>query len=152
MKKYIQPLLWVIGFQAIAGAIGLVTRENMGWYGTLEKSSLTPPDIAFPIVWTSLYVMLALAAYLVWQRRGENRRVFILFWVQMLLNWGWSFVFFDMHMIAGGFFWIVVLDIAMLAFIVRAWSVNRKAALLVLPTLLWGSFAGYLSYTIWILN
>ncbi len=151
MKRYLPPLLWILGFQAVSALIGVVTQGNMAWYETLEKSSLTPPDIAFPIVWTCLYIMLAIAGYLVWKKR-EQRDVFILFWVQMLLNWGWSFVFFGAHLVIIGFFWIVLFDLAMLAFIVKAWRANKPAALLVLPTLVWGSFAAYLNYMIWILN
>lgn len=153
MKKYVQPALWIIGYQAIAYGIGLATRANMGWYDTLAKSALTPPDIAFPIVWTVLYVFLALAGYRVWNKRKEALSVFISYWVQMALNWGWSFVFFAGHLIFLGFIWIVVFDIAMLSFIVLAWKNDMKVpALLVLPTLLWGSFAGYLNYAIWTLN
>lgn len=126
----------------------------MDWYDTLEKSTLTPPDIAFPIVWTSLYIMLALAAWMVWgefKQRGLNK-AFILFWVQMLLNWGWSFVFFEFHLIAIGFYWICALNLVMIAYIFVQWPTNIKAALLVAPTVLWGSFAAYLNYSIMVLN
>lgn len=154
MKKLIQPALWIIAFQAIAGLIGMSTKNNMGWYDTLEKSTLNPPDIAFPIVWTLLYIMLALAGWLMWQHRKNKQTTiaFNLYWLQMLLNWAWSFVFFEFHLIALGFFWILALNLAMLAFIIKAWSIQKLAALLVLPTLIWGSFAAYLNYMIWILN
>ena len=153
MNKYVQPALWIIAYQAISYGIGVVTRENMGWYDSLEKSSLNPPDIAFPIVWTILYVLLALAGWKMWQVRKTAPIAFAAYWVQMLLNWGWSFVFFAAHLVLAGFIWIVIFDLAMLAFIVLAWKANLKLpALLVLPTLLWGSFAGYLNYSIWVLN
>lgn len=153
MQKIIQPALWILGYQAIAYGIGMSTRANMGWYDTLEKSTLNPPDIAFPIVWTILYVLLALAGWTIWQGRKTAPKAFVAYWVQMALNWGWSFVFFVGHLVFIGFVWIVLLDIAMLVFIVMAWKADMKpAALLVLPTLLWGSFAGYLNYMIWVLN
>lgn len=154
IKKYLPPILWVLGFQGVSAFIGMSTSKNMGWYDTLEKSSLTPPDIAFPLVWTTLYIMLALAAWQVWkgyQERGMNN-AFILFWVQMLLNWGWSFVFFEFHMIAIGFVWICVLNLAMIAYIFVQWPSNKLAAALVAPTVLWGSFAAYLNYSIMVLN
>lgn len=154
IRKYLQPFLWVFGFQAVSAVIGMSTSNNMVWYDTLEKSSLTPPDIAFPIVWTSLYIMLALAAWQVWKEfrvRGVNK-TFILFWFQMLLNWGWSFVFFEFHLIALGFYWICALNIAMIAYIFVQWRTNKKASLLVVPTVLWGSFAAYLNYSIMALN
>lgn len=154
MKKFIAPLAWVLGFQAVSALIGAVTRENMGWYDTLEKSALNPPDIAFPIVWTVLYVMLALAGWLMWQvrKQPEARLPFILYWVQIAMNWAWSFIFFAWHEVAAGFWWIVALDIMMIAFVIAAWNVQRKAAFLVVPTIVWGSFAAYLNYSIWMMN
>lgn len=155
MKQFIKPALWIIGFQAISALIGMVTRSGMPWYQTLEKSSLTPPDLAFPIVWTILYVMLALAAYRVWEyarTHGKNTPVFLLFWAQMLMNWGWSFIFFGLQMAQAGFIWICVLNILMAGFIAISWKPLKSAAIFVFPTLLWGCFAAYLNYMIWALN
>jgi len=154
MKKYLAPALWILSYLVISYAIGGMTRENMGWYDTLAKSSLNPPDIAFPLVWTTLYIMLALAGWLVWTRRNEEgmKPAFALYWVHMILNWGWSFVFFGAQQIAIGFWWIVVLDIVMLALIAASWNKARVVALLIVPTFLWGSFAAYLNYSIWVLN
>jgi benzodiazapine receptor len=154
MKKYLQPLAWIAAFQAISAAIGMITNSNMEWYQSLARSALTPPNIVFPIVWSTLYVMLALAGYLMWRVRKlpEARVAFILFWVQMLMNWAWSFVFFEFKAIELGYYWIVALNVLMLIFIISALKIAPKAALLVVPTLLWGCFAAYLNYMIWILN
>lgn len=155
LRKYIQPALWILAFQVVAAIIGMTTASNMGWYDGLQKSELTPPNIAFPIVWTCLYVMLAIAAYLVWQnyRAKGLSLVFILFWAQMLMNWGWSYVFFEFQMVAAGFYWICALNLLMLGFIIAAWREKLKlAALLVAPTVLWGSFAAFLNYQIMVLN
>lgn len=152
--KYLVPLLWVAVFQLISYGIGLVTRDNMDWYDTLDKSQLTPPDIAFPIVWSLLYVLLALAGLQVWRHyksRGLSA-VFILFWLQMAMNWGWSFVFFAAHEIALGFYWIVALNGFLGIFIISAWNSCRRAAVYTLPTLFWGCFAAYLNYVIMVLN
>lgn len=154
MKKYLPPVLWILGFQIISGLIGYTTSNNMGWYEDLNKSAFTPPDIAFPVVWTTLYILLALAAWQVWkgfQERGINK-AFVLFWLQMALNWGWSFVFFEFHQVALGFYWICALNIAMLAYVIVQWPSNKLAALLVVPTILWGSFAAYLNYAIMVMN
>ncbi len=134
--------------------IGMTTNDNMEWYQGLARSVLTPPNFVFPVVWTTLYVMLALAAHQMWRLRdvAEARAPFILFWIQMIVNWAWSFVFFEYHAIELGFYWIVALDVLMLAFILSALKIAPKAAFLVLPTLLWGSFAAYLNYMIWVLN
>lgn len=154
LKKLMPPLLWILIFQLIGGAIGFYTNSNMDWYDTLEKSALTPPGYVFGIVWPCLYVMLALAGWRMWtQCRDQSAFLpFRLYWLQMILNWGWSFVFFKFHQIELGFIWIVVFDLAMLGFIVSAWKNYRIAALLVVPTLLWGCFAAYLNFAIWVLN
>jgi tryptophan-rich sensory protein len=154
MTKILKPLGWVAGFQAVSAFIGVVTKSNMGWYDELEKAALNPPDIIFPIVWTALYVLLALAAWRMWEGRKapEARIPFLLFWAQMFMNWGWSFVFFQFHAVLAGFVWIVMLDILMLLFVLSAWQGHKMAAALVLPTLLWGCFAAYLNYSVWILN
>lgn len=153
MKKYRAPALWIIGFQLISWLIGMVTRENMGWYDTLAKSPLNPPDIAFPIVWTILYILLALAGWQAWEKRKQDEGTpFRLFWMQMFLNWGWSFIFFGFQLVALGFVWIVALLGAMLIFVISAWKNQRLAAYLVIPTMLWGCFAAYLNYSIWMLN
>ena len=153
-RKYLTPALWIVAFQVISYGIGLVTRDNMGWYDTLDKSPLTPPDIAFPIVWSTLYVLLALAGLRVWRHYKSHgiTAVFVLFWMQMGLNWGWSFVFFAAHEIALGFYWIVALNVILALFIIKAWNSCRRAAVYTLPTLLWGCFAAYLNYMIMILN
>lgn len=154
MKRFISPVLWIVAFQLIGWGIGMLTRQNMEWYHTLEKSVLNPPDIVFPIVWGSLYALLALAGWLIWQVRefAEGAQANNLFWMQMFLNWGWTFVFFEYHLILLGFVWIVALLVAMAAFMVSAWKIERRAAVLVVPTVLWGCFAAYLNYSIWILN
>lgn len=159
MKKYIsptliQPALWVIAFQIIGALIGMTTSGNMEWYDALNQSSLTPPDIAFGIVWSLLYVSLALCGWLTWERASKPRGlpVFMLYWLVMPLNWMWSFIFFEFHLVAIGFFWILALNASMIAFIAAAWAHNRAAAWLMVPTLIWCSFAAYLNYAIWVLN
>lgn len=146
--------MWVVAFQLIGWGIGVLTRANMGWYGTLVKSPLNPPDIVFPIVWGSLYALLALAGCLIWRARRQpgGASAQNLYWMQMFLNWGWTFIFFEFHLISLGFFWILALLVAMLAFVAVAWNVERRASLLVVPAALWGCFAAYLNYSIWMLN
>jgi len=154
VKRSIPPLLWVIVFQAIAYGIGLVTRDNMGWYRGLEKAAVTPPDIAFPIVWPILYVLIALSGWRVWQKRAEiGHAPLAVFAVYILLNWGWSFVFFAGQMILAGFIWIVLLDLVALGFIWLSWHEGERlaAGLMILPAA-WTIFAAYLNYAIWILN
>lgn len=153
MTKYRAAALWIVAFQLVALLIGVVTRQSMEWYHLLEKSSLTPPDVVFPVVWTVLYVLLALAGWLTWrERKVDDGVVFRLYWMQMFLNWGWSFIFFGFHLIFLGFVWIVALLGVMAVFVAHAWAHQRHVAYLVLPTMAWGCFAAYLNYVIWLLN
>ena len=155
MKKYLAPALWIVAYQLIGGLLGFLTSRNIeSWYQGLEKASLNPPEYAFGIVWPILYVMLAIAGWLMWRDRKSAgvQTPLNLYWMQMFLNWGWSFVFFEFHLIGLGFLWIVTLNFTMLAFVISAWKDHRRAALLVVPTILWGSFAAYLNYSIWALN
>ncbi len=155
LKKYIPPVLWVVAFQVISSLIGLITRSNIdSWYVGLEKSSLTPPNIAFPIVWTSLYVLIALAGWKIFfVRRQESARPALLFFViYAVLNWGWSLVFFEFHWVCTAFFWILAVNVTNIAFIVKSWNVSRAAAFLMILPLLWAGFAAYLNYQIWMLN
>lgn len=153
LRKIAMPLLWVLCFQAVSALIGLVTRANIdSWYAGLEKSALTPPDIAFPIVWTSLYILIALAGYLSWQKRAEAPAAFKLFVAYTLFNWAWSFIFFHFHLIVMALFWIVAVGALNAVYIYKSRSTSKIAAALMILPLLWVVFAGYLNYMIWVLN
>lgn len=90
LKQILSPILWVVGFQAISAGIGFVTSSNIdGWYSTLQKPALNPPDIAFPIVWTTLYVLIALTGWKIWAMRHNPKARFavILYVLYVALNW-----------------------------------------------------------------
>lgn len=148
MKKYFGLALLIGIFEAISYLIGSATQSSVdGWYGTLTPPPLTPPDIAFPVMWTMLYALIAAAGWFTWRGRNEpgGRTLLILFAVYMALNWSWSFVFFGAHQLLAGFIWILALDAVAMLFIVRAWKTLRPAALLMIPPLLWTLFAAYLN-------
>lgn len=106
------------------------------WYETLQKPSWTPPNWAFPVVWTILYVMIATAGYLVWKEQGIGLLVGV--WLaQLILNGAWSWIMFGLKniplaLVDAGAMWV-----AIVAFIVLAWPVSQTAALLFLPYLAW---------------
>jgi len=124
------------------------------WYATLAKPEWTPPDWLFPPAWTSLYVMIAVAGWLVWRAAGLRRAVmpFVLYALQLVLNAAWSWLFFGLHRMDVGFFDIVALWLAILATLVAFYRVDRVAGLLLVPYLLWVSFAAALNLAIWQLN
>ena len=147
--KYIfQTVLWMITFLVISYLIGQVTRANMEWYHGLSKAPFTPPDMVFPIVWSSLYLMLAGVGAGLWRKRTTPRGRFVLalFAAYMLVNWAWSFLFFAAHWITFSFYWIIFSDM-LLAGVIYILCQRRHVliALMLLPTFLWGVFAAYLN-------
>ncbi len=147
-KKLLYYAAWIAVFLGISYAIGMITSDNMDWYATLEKPPFTPPDILFPIMWTTLYILLAICGGMAF----SDRRLFNVFAGYMIVNWAWSFIFFGAQMITFGFYWIILSNILLLAFMIKAKNHRPVCALLALPTLLWGCFAAYLNGAIMILN
>ncbi len=140
---------------AVAGIGGAFTSLGLGpWYESLKKPVWNPPYWVFGPVWTLLYGMMAVAAWLVWQRREARlaRRGLRLFAVQLTLSLGWSILFFAMRFPTWAFFEILVLWTAIAATIVVFWCVRTSAGLLLIPYLLWVTFAALLNGTIASLN
>lgn len=152
MPQYIKLILWIGIYLAVSFGIGQVTQgEISGWYQDLQKPSFNPPNFVFPIVWSVLYIMTAIAGWNLW-RLSASKNLKIIFFVYTLMNWAWTPIFFGAHQLALGFIWIVALSTLNLVFIVKAWQVVRLSAVLVIPLLAWTSFASVLSYYIWMLN
>jgi translocator protein len=137
---------------AVAGLGSLATTPNIpGWYATLNKPSWNPPNWLFGPVWTLLYAIMAIAGWLVWKRVGWGTAM-ICFAVQLALNLAWSFIFFGAHQTGLAFVEIILLWLAIVATIISFSAVSKPAAALLIPYLLWVSFAAALNFTIWRLN
>lgn len=131
------------------------TTPNLAWYATLEKPGFTPPNSVFPVVWTILYAVMAVSAWLVWRRpadAGDKKTALTWFGIQLALNVLWSFAFFQMHSPIAGLAVILWLLIAIVLTMVFFDRVSRVAALLLIPYLLWVGFAAGLNFAIWALN
>jgi tryptophan-rich sensory protein len=141
-----------------AGLIGSLTMfrgDFDAWYPTLVKPAFTPPSWVFGPVWTTLYLLMGIAAFLVWQKGLRLRAVRVAlawFLVQLVLNALWSPVFFGLHRIGWALVVIVLLWAAIVVTIRHFACVSRVAALLLVPYLLWVSFATVLNAAIWWLN
>jgi tryptophan-rich sensory protein len=139
-----------------AGGLGAIatTPEIEGWYTTIAKPSWIPPDYVFGPVWTTLYVMMAIAAWMVWKRAGLTaaKLPLALFAVQLVLNCSWSWIFFGMHQIGWAFAEIVILWLAILATTVAFFRCSPVAGGFFVPYLAWVSFALALNLAIWRLN
>ncbi|RZL50575.1 MAG: tryptophan-rich sensory protein [Pedobacter sp.] len=151
------PFIICILIPLIFGAIGgLLTMESVKtWYTTLNKPSFNPPNQIFGPVWSTLYVLMGIASYLVWKQRKNIVGYFwavTIYFVQLVLNLLWSFLFFYQHQIG---FALVEIGVLLLTIIVNAfifYRINKAAGLLYIPYILWVSFASYLTYSIYILN
>lgn len=141
-----------------ASAIGAIAvgRSLDDWYLALRKPPWNPPNWVFGPVWTTLYTMMAVSAWLVWRRRAAQPRevTVALTWfvVQLVLNPLWSWVFFGWRLPGFGLVEIVALWIAIAITIERSYRVSRPAALLLIPYVCWVSFASALTGAIWHLN
>lgn len=136
-------------------AAGVGSRFPPGdWYRGLAKPSFNPPDAVFGPVWTAFYFLMALAAWLVWRRRGTNDVTWALsaYVVQLALNAAWSWLFFGRHQIGWALVDITLLWIAILVTVVLFWRVSRAASFLLVPYLAWVSFAAVLNMSFWRLN
>src|SRR4030042_365468 len=140
-----------------AGAIGSIfTRQAIPtWYATLEKPVFNPPNWLFAPVWTLLYILMGVAAFLVWRKGFENRQgkiALIAFLVQLVLNALWSVVFFGLQSPLYGLIVISVLWVAILYTTLQFYRISLAAGVLMLPYLLWVTFAAGLNESIWLLN
>ena len=155
----VRQLAGLVAFMAVcfisAGLGAAFTATSVGgWYQTLAKPSWNPPDWLFGPVWTALYFLMAVAAWLVWRGHGWNAAKTALNWfvIQLALNVFWSFVFFGLQRPGLAFAEILVLWLSIVATCLAFQAKSRTAALLLVPYLAWTSFAVILNLTLWRLN
>jgi benzodiazapine receptor len=156
-KLNILNLIVSIGICELAGVIGSIFtfRKIPTWYASLKKPSFRPPNWLFGPVWTTLYLLMGIAAYLIWQDGIGNSNVWMalaVFGIQLGLNVLWSVVFFGMESPSGGIVVIFLLWGAILASIVLFLPISITAGVLLLPYILWVSFAAGLNVAIYRLN
>jgi len=142
-----------------AGAIGgfATARSVTTWYAGLRKASLNPPPWIFGPVWTVLYTLMGISLYRAWMsarraRSEEDRPGFGAFSLQLVLNTAWSIIFFGLRMPLGALIALVAMHLSIVATIREFGRVDRWAGWLLLPYVLWVSFAGYLNASVWWLN
>ncbi len=138
-----------------AGGLGSFFTANSvrDWYPTLRKPPGTPPSWVFGPVWTTLYVLMAISAWLVWREYGWGARAALLiFFAQLALNVAWSGIFFGSRLPGVAFAEIVILWLAIVFNTVLFYWLVQSAALLLTPYILWVTYAAYLNFGIWWLN
>jgi tryptophan-rich sensory protein len=154
MKKSFSIIIAVVICLAIGWLSSLLNKAPIEtWYPMLEKSSFTPPDYIFPIVWSVLYVLIGISAGLLYNVHSISKRaLLILFAVQLLFNVSWSFFFFSMQSPILGFANLLILIALGVAYFIGTLWIKRPAAMFFLPYLAWILFAAYLNFYIVVYN
>ncbi|OGZ78235.1 MAG: hypothetical protein A2358_04185 [Candidatus Staskawiczbacteria bacterium RIFOXYB1_FULL_37_44] len=182
MKNTVKFLVSIIICEAAGAVGSIFTApEIKEWYATLAKPAINPPNWIFGPVWTTLFILMGISLYLVWSKnfkvvpasakamawRGnpwnkysqkfysgswQKANVIIIFSLQLFLNILWSVIFFGFHQTGIAFFELLMLWFAILYVIVNFYRISKPSAYLLIPYLLWVSFAGFLNLSIWLLN
>ena len=153
LQSVLGCVAWV-GLSLGAGILGAVGSGPDAWYQSLDKPPWTPPSWLFGPVWTTLYILMGIAAWLVWEQRHTTRvqSALGLYLGQLALNAAWSWLFFGLHRPGLAFAELMVLWVAILVTLLVFGRIRRVAALLLLPYLAWVTFAGALNGSIWLRN
>lgn len=150
-------LITTVVISELAGILGTIFTVSAipTWYATLAKPTLNPPGWIFGPVWTTLYALMGIAAFLVWKKgwdRKDVRKALVVFGLQLVLNAVWSIIFFGLHSPLWALVDITLMWLAIVWTMILFYKISKPAMWLLLPYILWVSFASYLNYFIWILN
>ena len=146
-------MLIPLSFGAIGGFITQKTIKT--WYPFLEKPSFNPPNWLFPPVWSLLFILIGVSAYLVWNKKAQIKhlpRTIAFYFIQLILNLCWSYLFFYHQLIGAALIEIIFLLAAIIVNGIVFYKIDKTAGLLYIPYFLWVSFATLLTYNIYVLN
>lgn len=153
MKKQWKTLIFCIAVPLAVGVLSaLLTRNSMQTFDSINKPSLAPPGWLFPVVWTILYILMGIASYLVVISKKPNGSALITYALQLIFNFFWSVFFFNLSLYLFAFIWLVILWLLILKTTIRFYRISEPAGVLMIPYLLWVTFAGYLNFSIYLLN
>lgn len=148
--------LWLAVCIAIPLLVGVISsvliRQSMQNFAMLEKPPFAPPAWVFPVVWTILYVLMGIASYLILIATAEKEKkenALLLYWYQLAVNFLWPTFFFNFEWYLFSFFWIVLLWVLVFLMILRFYKIDKRAAYLNIPYLIWLLLAAYLNLGIW---
>ena len=148
-KKLVVCLLLPL---AVGGLAAFLTRNSMDLFAMVKKPPLSPPGWLFPVVWTILYLLMGFASYLVLVAEKPGRTAWKFYLAQLAFNFVWPILFFHLQMYLLSFVWLLLLWMLILVTILWFTRSSRLAGYLLIPYLLWVTFAGYLNLGIYILN
>ncbi|MBS6115746.1 MAG: tryptophan-rich sensory protein [[Clostridium] spiroforme] len=137
-------------------AVGIIsaflTRNNMETFDLINKPFLAPPSWLFPVVWTILYILMGIASYLVFISEKPNKTALTVYGLQLIFNFFWSIIFFNLELYLFAFIWLVLLWLLVIKTTILFYQISKPAGYLMIPYLLWVTFAGYLNFSIYLLN
>ncbi|MFH1325934.1 MAG: TspO/MBR family protein [Candidatus Falkowbacteria bacterium] len=141
----------------LAGLVGslFTTPAIPTWYAGLAKPEFSPPNWIFGPVWFLLYILMGVSIYLIWQKIEKNKKAkqaMLLFWIHLFFNAVWSIIFFGLQNPGLAFVNIIIIWLLIIILMIKFWKISKLAAYLLIPYLLWVSFASALNYFIWYLN
>jgi translocator protein len=143
-KVLIASLLIVFG-TALIGSIFTSQNTSSEWYQSI-KPAITPPNYVFPIVWNILFFLIAISLYLSWTNTKNKKPIIIVFGINLILNALWSYLYFGIQRPDLAFIELIVLWLSITAMIYTTYKINKISSYLLIPYLLWVSFAGILNY------
>ena len=150
---YVISIVIALGVGSLAACL---VRGNIRLYAVLNKPPLTPPALLFPIVWTVLYILMGIGSARIYLQRSaypyEVLDALLSYALQLILNFFWPIIFFNMLTFLFAFIWLVVLWCAIIKMIFKFSRLDTAAAYLQIPYLLWVTFAGYLNFMIYLMN
>lgn len=153
LKPYFISIAIALG---VGGLASFLIRDNVDMYERIIRPALAPKAFVFPIVWTILYILMGISSARIWLQKNEKAELvldaLLAYAVQLILNFFWSLLFFNMQNFLFSFIWLILLWFAILVMIIRFYRVDPLAAYLQIPYLLWVTFAGYLNLMIYRLN
>lgn len=156
MSEKAKNIIKCIVIPLLVGIISaFLTRGGMEDFKSLSHPPLTPPDMLFPIVWTLLYILMGISAYLVKTSTTNEEniaRAMSIYFYQLVVNFLWPVFFFNLQWFLFSFFWLVLLWILVAVMIKRFYDVRPIAAYMNIPYLIWLTFAAYLNLGVWWLN
>ena len=131
----------------------LITRNSMDTYKNLNLPKLAPPSILFPIVWTILFILMGISAYIIYESNSDQKQsALTIYGIQLLVNFIWPILFFNLGLYLFSFIWIILLWLLIILMINSFKNISSLAAYLQIPYLLWVTFASYLNFMIYYSN
>ena len=148
-----KKLLVCLAIPLTVGALAaLLSGGGMAAFAALRQPPLSPPGWVFPVVWTVLYLLMGFASYLILTSGEDNQKALTLYALQLAVNFLWPILFFGLGRYGLAFVCLVLLWVLILATMRQFYNISKLAGDLLLPYLLWVTFAGYLNFAIWMLN